>query len=154
MNKQKAKQYQRSRRRGRVRAKVSGTSKCPRLSVFRSNKGMYLQLIDDEKSKTLVSVYNKEVPSFAKATEGKSSSVKATEGKSFSIKATEGKSSFAKATEDKGKKVVVSFELGKLVAKKALDKKIKKVIFDRGGYKYHGRIKAVADGAREGGLKF
>ncbi len=118
MDKQKVKQYQRSRRRGRVRAKVSGTSKCPRLSVFRSNKGMYLQLIDDEKSKTLVSVHNKE------------------------------------AQKKKDKKVAISFELGKLIAKKALDKKIKKVIFDRGGYKYHGRIKAVADGAREGGLRF
>ncbi len=131
MNKQKVKQYQRSRRRGRVRAKVSGTNKCPRLSVFRSNKGMYLQLIDDEKNKTLVSVHDKEI---------KSSFTNAMEDK--------------KATEDRGKKVAISFELGKLIAKKALDKKIKKVIFDRGGYKYHGRIKAVADGAREGGLRF
>lgn len=128
MNKQKVKQYQRSRRRGRVRAKVSGTNKCPRLSVFRSNKGMYLQLIDDEKSKTLVSAHNREVQ--------------------------KKKSSSAKDMEDKDKKVAISFELGKLIAKKALDKKIKKVVFDRGGYKYHGRIKAVADGAREGGLSF
>ncbi len=128
MNKDKVKQYQRSRRRGRVRAKVSGTNKCPRLSVFRSNKGMYLQLIDDEKSKTLVSAHNREVQ--------------------------KKKSSSAKDMEDKDKKVAISFELGKLIAKKALDKKIKKVVFDRGGYKYHGRIKAVADGAREGGLSF
>ncbi|MEK7097794.1 MAG: 50S ribosomal protein L18, partial [Patescibacteria group bacterium] len=52
------------------------------------------------------------------------------------------------------KKVVISAELGKLIAKKALEKKIEKVVFDRGGNRYHGRIKAVADGAREGGLKF
>ena len=89
---------------------------------------MYLQLIDDEKSKTLVSAHNREVQ--------------------------KKKSSSAKDMEDKDKKVAISFELGKLIAKKALDKKIKKVVFDRGGYKYHGRIKAVADGAREGGLSF
>ena len=117
MDKQKIKQYQRSRRRGRVRAKVSGTSKCPRLSVFRSNKGMYLQLIDDEKGKTLVSAHSSEV-------------------------------------KKKDKKVAISFELGKLIAEKALAKKIKQIVFDRGGYKYHGRVKAVADGAREEGLSF
>ena len=138
MDKQKVKQYQRSRRRGRVRAKVSGTNKCPRLSVFRSNKGMYLQLIDDEKNKTLVSVHDKE------AQKKKDKPAVA----STSAKAIVDKKAMA------GKKVAVSFELGKLIAKKALDKKIKKVIFDRGGYKYHGRVKSVADGAREGGLRF
>jgi len=79
---------------------------------------MYLQLIDDEKGKTLVSAYSKEIKN------------------------------------KKEKKVVTGNELGKLIAGKALKKKIKKVIFDRGGYKYHGRVKAVADGAKEGGLEF
>ena len=100
-----------------MRIKIKGTASRPRLSVFRSNKGMYLQLIDDEKDKTLISARSSEVKS-------------------------------------KDKKVVISYELGKLIAKKGIDKKIKAIVFDRGGYKYHGRIKAVADGAREGGLEF
>ncbi len=108
---------QRQRRHGRVRAKISGTATCPRLSVFRSNKGMYLQLIDDENGVTLASASVLE------------------------IKSKEGKS-------------VVGQELGKLIAKKAKEKKIETVVFDRGSYKYHGRVKAVAEGAREGGLKF
>jgi len=106
------------RRHKRVRGKISGTADRPRLSVFRSNKNIYAQLIDDEKGKTLVSVKNSEV-------------------KSKKIK----KSEMAK-------------ELGMLIAKKAVEKNIKKAVFDRGGYKYHGRVKALAEGAREGGLEF
>ena len=117
MNKNKAKKNKQIRRHKKVRAKIQGTKKRPRLSVFRSNKGMNLQLIDDEKSKTIVSASDKEI-------------------------------------KKKDKRVVISFELGKLIAKKALDKKIKTIVFDRSGYKYHGRVKAVADGARKGGLKF
>ncbi len=117
MDKQKTKQLKRARRKGRIRAVITGVDKLPRLSVFKSNKGMYLQLIDDEKGKTLVSVHSKEI-------------------------------------KKKDKKVSIGFEMGKLIAKKALDKKIEQAVFDRGGYKYHGRVKAAADGAREGGLKF
>ena len=124
MDKQKMEKLKRDRRRGRIRAKVAGSAKRPRVSVFRSNKGMFLQLVDDISGKTLVSAGSGEV-------------------------------------KKKDKKTAVSFELGKLIAKKALDpaingtgKKIKEVVFDRGGYKYHGRVKAAADGAREGGLKF
>lgn len=117
MDKQKIKQLKRARRKGRIRAIIAGTNKLPRLSVFKSNKGMYLQLIDDEKGKTLVSVHSKEI-------------------------------------KKKDKKVSICFEMGKLIAKKALDKKIEQAVFDRGGYKYHGRVKAAADGAREGGLEF
>ena len=127
MDKQKIKQQQRGRRKDRVRAKISGSKECPRLSVFRSNKGMYLQLINDDEGKTLVSAHSREI-----------------------------KSSYAKAAKDKDKdeKISLSFELGKLIAEKAAKKKIKKVVFDRNGYKYHGNIKAVADGARKGGLEF
>ena len=107
----------RARRHGRVRAKISGTKACPRLSVFRSNRGMFLQLINDLDGSTILS---------AKSTE---------------IKEKLGKIDLAK-------------ELGKLIAQKAKDKKITKVVFDRGFYKYHGRVKAVAEGAREGGLEF
>ena len=100
-----------------MRVTIKGTADRPRLSVFRSNKGMYLQLIDDEKGRTLVSVSSGEV-------------------------------------KEKDSKIIIGFELGKLIAKKGLDKNIKNVVFDRGGYKYHGRVKAVANGAREGGLEF
>lgn len=117
MDKNKIKQTKRIRRKNRVRAKISGTAKCPRLSVFRSNRGLYAQLINDETGKTLASVNSGEIKS-------------------------------------KGKKIDVSSELGKLIAKKAQEAKITKAVFDRGGYKYHGRVKALADGAREGGLKF
>jgi len=113
----KIKQNKRLRRKGRVRAKISGTAECPRLSVFRSNRGIYAQIINDEIGKTLASVGAKEVKA-------------------------------------KGKKIAVSLELGKLLAKKVIAKGINRVVFDRNGYKYHGRIKALAQGAREGGLQF
>ncbi len=111
------KQLKRGRRKGRVRAKVSGTAGCPRLSVFRSNRGIYAQLIDDEIGKTLAAVSALEMKSQAK-------------------------------------KIDAGFELGKLIAKKAAEKGINNAVFDRNGYKYHGRVKALAEGAREGGLKF
>jgi len=119
MNQTKDKQLKRDRRRAKIRSKISGTATCPRLSVFRSNKGMYLQLIDDEAGKTIAS---------ANATEIKK--------------------------EKEGGKVSVGLSLGKLIAEKAKKSGIATVVFDRGGYQYHGRVKAVADGAREGGLQF
>ena len=113
----KIKQNKRLRRKGRVRAKVNGTAVCPRLSVFRSNRGIYAQIINDEIGKTLVAVSAGEV-------------------------------------KKKDKKIAVSLELGKLIASKAIAKGISRVVFDRNGYKYHGRVKALAEGARAGGLKF
>jgi len=109
----------RIRRKIRVRKKVFGTKDKPRLSVFRSNRYIYAQLIDDERGKTLVSAQ--------------------AEGKKLS----KGKS--------KGE---AAFELGKELAKKAKAKKIKKAVFDRGPYRYHGRVRRLAEGAREGGLNF
>ena len=100
----------------RIRARIRGTSKRPRLSVHRSLKALRVQLIDDEAGKTLVA---------ASTLEAK-----------------------AKFTKDGAKK------LGALLAEKAKDKKITTVVFDRSGYKYHGRIKELADAAREGGLRF
>lgn len=107
----------RIRRHNRVRAKVAGTKEMPRLSVYRSNKSFFVQLIDDNAGNTLVSVGPKEVPKI-------------------------------KTKTDTAK------EAGKLIAKKAIEKNIKKVVFDRGGYRFHGRVKAVAEGAKEGGLIF
>jgi len=105
------------RRHRRVRAKIYGTLEVPRLSVFRSNKGMFIQLIDDEKGATLVSAGSKEI-------------------------------------KTKGKKTEIAKELGKLIAKKALEKNIGKVVFDRSSYRYSGRVQEIANGARENGLKF
>jgi len=119
MTKRKVLNKTKQRRKIRTRAKLFGTSKRPRLSIFRSNSSTYVQLIDDENGKTLVSASIKELKKEAKAT-----------GKDLAEK------------------------LGELVAKKAAEKKIVAVIFDRGSYNYHGRVKAVADGARKGGLKF
>lgn len=114
MNKIKSKM----KRKVRVRSKIRGTEIRPRLSVFRSNRFMYAQLINDTAGKTIVGVSEKHLKE----------------------KLT-GKSTRAKA-------------VGILLAKKALDKKIKKVVFDRGSYSYHGRISEIAQGAREGGLEF
>jgi len=118
MNQAKEKQLKRDRRRNKIRSKIDGSAVVPRLSVFRSNKGMFLQIINDEAGKTLVSVNSSEVKI------------------------------------NDGGKVAVSFELGKLLAQKAKTAGIEKIVFDRGGYKYHGRVKAAAEGAREGGLIF
>ena len=107
------------RRKTRIRAKVKGTTQRPRLSVFRSNKHVYAQLIDDVKKQTLTGASETELKAVEKAN----------------------KSGRAK-------------EIGLLIAKKAAAKKVTTVVFDRGAYKYHGRVKAVAEGAREGGLKF
>jgi len=131
MNKQQ-KRYQRHRK---IRSRVVGTSKRPRLCVFRSNRYIYAQLIDDEKGHTILSWSDL---NFGKL-------------KSKNLKED-------KETKDKEKKlsgkIAVAYKVGKMIAKKALEKGIKKVVFDRGGYKYHGRVKALAEGARDGGLKF
>lgn len=118
------KQTKRQRRHKRIRAKVFGTAEVPRLCVFRANKHIYTQLIDDEKGHTMAAASD------------------------TGIKKTRTKAS------PKTGKVASAFEVGKLIAKKAEEKKITKIVFDRGGYKYHGRVKAIAEGARKGGLKF
>ena len=107
------------KRKKRTRAKIYGDKTRPRLSVFRSNKYIYAQIIDDDKGRTLVS-------------------------------AGESKNSVPSPVT----KVEKSRSVGKVLAKKALGKKIKKVVFDRGGYKYMGRVKALAEELRKGGLEF
>ena len=104
----------------RIRKKIFGTGERPRLSVFRSNKQIYAQIIDDNEGATLASASSKE--------------------KGFA--------------EKKGAKNELSKEVGKNLAQKAKEKGITEVVFDRNGYLYHGRIKSLAEGAREGGLKF
>lgn len=116
------------RRHKRVRSKISGTTAIPRLCVSRTAKHIYAQLINDETGKTILSLSDEKIKV--------SSSVKTKEGTALAGK------------------IATAYEVGKAIAKKALENKIEKVVFDRGGYKYHGRVKAVGEGAREGGLKF
>lgn len=121
------KRKKRDRRRKRVRAKVKGTSERPRLSVFRSHKHVWAQLIDDTQGKTIAAAGDMEIKSKIKSKK--------------SEKPKEGRRALA------GK-------VGELIAEKALKKKITTAVFDRGGYGYHGIVRAVAEGARGGGLKF
>lgn len=100
----------------RIRGKISGTAERPRMTVFRSNKGIYVQLIDDLAGKTLVSASSKGITG--------------------------------------GTKTEVAAKVGAEAAKKALEAGISSVVFDRNGYLFHGRVKSLADAAREGGLKF
>ncbi|MDD5547434.1 MAG: 50S ribosomal protein L18 [Candidatus Pacebacteria bacterium] len=104
------------RRRKRNRARIFGTAEKPRLSVFRSNKQTYVQLIDDVKGNTLVSASTKEIKS-------------------------------------KGAKAIKAKELGELLAQKAKKANISQAVFNKGPYAYHGRVKAIAESAREQGLK-
>ena len=110
----------RRKRHFRIRKRVMGTSSTPRLSVFRSNKDVYVQLIDDENGTTLVAASSREKDIAAQ-----------------------------KVAKSDSSKLV-----GEAIARKAIDLGIKQVVFDRSGYLYHGRVKAIADGAREGGLEF
>lgn len=119
------KQQSRQKRHRRITAKVKGTASCPRFSVFRSNKYIYGQLIDDQKGNTLVSASDQDL-----------------KGKKIVLK------------EKMTRQVAAAYRIGQLLAKKAINQGIEKVVFDRGGYKYHGRVKALADGARAKGLKF
>jgi len=136
MQKKQQKRYIRHRR---VRAKISGTAQRPRLCVFRSANHIYAQLIDDEKGKTLL---------FASDQEIKKPRTR------LSTKVRGPKTEIKKDQKPLTKKAAVAHEVGKLIAEKALKKKIEKVVFDRGGFAYHGRVKALAEAAREGGLKF
>tara|TARA_B100001250_G_scaffold154367_1_gene132649 strand:+ start:1345 stop:1704 length:360 start_codon:yes stop_codon:yes gene_type:complete len=111
----------RNRIKRRIRKIILGTNKKPRLSVFRSNKEIYSQIIDDLNGETIISASSRE-----------------------------------KVIVDikNSNKVLIAENVGKLLAEKALKKGIKDVVFDRGGYLYHGRVKSLAQGARSGGLKF
>lgn len=126
------KQEKRLTRKKRIRSKVFGTSERPRLSIFRSNRHIFAQVIDDDKGKTLFSVNDVEIE----------------------LKKNPKKSGDDKETVSTGQnKKVIATLAGELLAKKGLALKIKKVVFDRNGYQYHGRVKDFADGVRKGGLE-
>lgn len=110
---------EKTRRHIRVRRKISGTPECPRLCVYRSNRNLFLQIIDDVAGNTLVSA-----------------------------------STLDKEVKEKHANKEAAKEVGALIAKKALEKNIKTVVFDRGGHIYHGVVKEVAEAAREAGLEF
>ena len=118
MVKKESKNVSRVRRHARVRAKISGTAEAPRLCVYRSNKNIEAQLIDDTKGNTLVS------------------------SSSMSLKL------------ENGSNIEAAQKVGKDIAEKAIAKGLKKIVFDRSGYIYHGRVKALAEAAREAGLEF
>jgi len=105
----------------RIRKKINGTAEAPRLAVYRSNKQIYVQVVDDLKGETILSASSKEKDI---------------------------------AAQTGIKKIEQAKLVGKLLASRCKEKGIEKVVFDRGGYKYHGRVKSLADAAREGGLKF
>ncbi len=110
------KQERRNKIKTRIRGKVSGTAERPRMTVFRSNKQIYVQLVDDSEGKTLASVSSKGI--------------------------------------EEGTKTEVAAKVGQAIAEKALAAGITEVVFDRNGYLFHGRVKSLADAARNGGLKF
>ena len=114
------KEFRRYRIKKRIRKIIEGTAERPRMTVFRSNKEIYVQLVDDLAGKTLATASTK-VDDIA---------------------------------GQKGTKIEKSKLVGKLIARKAVDAGIKEVVFDRNGYLYHGRVKSLAEAAREGGLKF
>ena len=106
----------------RIRKRLSGSEERPRLCVFRSNKHIYAQIVDDSQGSTLAAACSRDVE--------------------------------AKGETKSGGNIAAAKAVGKMVAKRAIDKGISAVLFDRGGYIYHGRVKALADAAREAGLKF
>jgi len=110
-------EIKRMKRKRKIRSKINGDSSRPRLVVFRSNKHIYAQIIDDVAGKTLLSVSDKEA-------------------------------------RHQGKSIKIHEELGKIIADKAVKSKINTVVFDRNGYKFHGRIKTFVDTCRTNGLKF
>ena len=123
----------------RVRNKVSGTAQRPRLCVFRSLKGIYAQVIDDSRGHTLAAASSGELLATAKAGAGAGGN---------------GDGDEAAAAAGPVSKTAASAAVGKLVAERALAAGVSAVVFDRGGYRFHGRVKALADAAREGGLVF
>lgn len=122
MNKTSTKQQLRLKRHRRVRATIIGTAQRPRVSVFKSNKHIFAQVIDDESRKTIM-------------------------GTSDVVSKTKSKEKI------KAKKSERAYKVGESLATQMQEKNIKEAVFDRGGFKYHGRIKALADGLRKGGIK-
>lgn len=145
------------KRKARVRARIKGSAVRPRLSVFRSNRHIYAQIINDEKGKTLVAASEADLSNLK--ADGKHAALKTLKGtgnteNTENTASVSSGNSVSSVLQKKHLKTDRAMLVGQLLAKKALKKGIKKVVFDRGSYKYHGRVKALAEGARESGLKF
>lgn len=139
------KEHKRTRRHKHIRRNVSGTAELPRACVFRSHNHIYVQIIDDEKGQTLAaaSSLNVEVPKAAAPPAGDKEEEK------------KGKKKGRKKPEIReGQKMLQAKEVGRMVAAAAKEKGVTKICFDRGGYLYHGRVEALAQAMREGGLEF
>ncbi len=159
----------RLRRHQRVRKKLAGTTARPRLAVFRSNNQIYVQIIDDERRATLVAASSLEMAPGtkpgARSEKGAAKAAPRTEAKAGAA-AAKGEAKGKPAAEGDGaadahlagiannRRVVQAREVGRLIAQRAKAAGIEQVVFDRGGYLYHGRVAALAAGAREGGLDF
>ena len=156
----------RVRRHQRVRKKVAGTPSRPRLSVFRSANDIYAQVIDDAQRRTLIFASSREadaksasldaLDAFASATPATASATEGAEGGegASSVEEAEGGMPSAIKGLDKNRRVRQAFQVGQLIAQRAKAAGIERVVFDRGGYIYHGRVAALAEGARAGGLDF
>ncbi len=140
------KQLKKTKRQRKIRAKFLRGIIKPRICVFKSNKHLYAQIIDDNSQQTLAAASDGEIKPEKLKMKNSKQELKSTEN--IAIKGKDEPKEFL------SKKIEIARELGKLLAKKAVEKDIKEVFFDRRGYKYHGIVKALADGAREGGLKF
>lgn len=131
----KQKELKRKSRHKRTRAKIKGTEAVPRLSVYRSNKHIQSQLIDDREGETLIQARDQELDQAEPEVSEENFEEKFRDPK-------------------QARKTFQAYKVGKLLGQRAKEKGIKKVQFDRSGYKYHGRVKALAEGAREAGLNF
>lgn len=129
-----AKREQRARRHKRVRSRIFGTSARPRLSVFRSNRHIWVQLIDDVSGNSILTASDLDV--------------------GLRIKSKSPKEKVKSPKYQAITKLAAAEKIGETIAKKAQEKNITTIVFDRGGYKYHGIVRAIAQGARKGGLKF
>jgi len=137
-NKIKNKLQRKNRRHRRVRAKAVGTARMPRLCVFRSNQHIFAQLINDQKGTTLAVYSDLDMTGRKKEIRQKTGDSRKTVGKENEL----------------SQKRAAAFKVGQAIAKKASELKVKKIVFDRSGYRYHGRVKNLAEGARAGGLEF
>jgi len=162
MIKQVTSRQARQRRHRRGRVKVQGTSTRPRLSVFRSLQHIHAQIVDDEQGRTLAAASSLDAGVRAKIEETKKAAppaapaapVAEAPAKGGKEKKAKGEEKKAAAPQKAGVRVAGAQFVGELLAQRALSAGIKQVVFDRSGYKYHGRVKALADAARAAGLEF
>ncbi len=147
------------KRQRRVRRKIRGSGEQPRLNIYRSAKHIYAQIIDDESNRTLAFISTLSPTFKAALKEADAKAAEKAEAEKAAAAAEEGEGKKKKKAKKKAKpapkaKIGAAYNIGLLIAQMAQEKGLKKVVFDRNGFLFHGRVKAVADGARKGGLEF